>query len=49
MQFLTELNVEGTTMVTATRSLAHAEFAGRIVNLLDGAVASERIRKAFRG
>lgn len=45
MQLLTELNDEGTTIVMVTHSLSHAEYAHRIVNLLDGAVVTESIRE----
>ncbi len=45
MQLLTQLNDEGTTIVMVTHSHAHAEYAHRIVNLLDGAVVTESIRQ----
>jgi putative ABC transport system ATP-binding protein len=45
MQLLTELNGAGTTVVMVTHSHAHAEYAHRIVNLLDGAVVTENIRR----
>jgi len=45
MQLLTELNAEGTTVVMVTHSLPHAEYAHRIVNLLDGAIVSENVRR----
>jgi putative ABC transport system ATP-binding protein len=44
MQLLTELNGEGTTVVMVTHSRQHAEYAHRIINLLDGAVVTENIR-----
>jgi putative ABC transport system ATP-binding protein len=44
MQLLTELNKDGTTIVMVTHSYAHAEYAHRIVNLLDGAVVAEDIK-----
>jgi putative ABC transport system ATP-binding protein len=47
MQLLTELNGEGTTVVMVTHSHSHAEYAHRIVNLLDGAVVTERIRQVL--
>jgi len=47
MQLLTELNGEGTTVVMVTHSHAHAEYAHRIVNLLDGAVVTENIARAL--
>ena len=45
MQLLTELNAEGTTIVMVTHSHPHAEFAHRIVNLLDGAIVTENVRR----
>jgi putative ABC transport system ATP-binding protein len=45
MQLLTELNGEGTTIVMVTHSHSHAEYAHRIVNLLDGAIVTENIRQ----
>ena len=45
MQLLTELNAEGTTVVMVTHSHSHAEYAHRIVNLLDGAIVTENIRR----
>jgi putative ABC transport system ATP-binding protein len=45
MQLLTELNGEGTTVVMVTHSHSHAEYAHRIVNLLDGAIVTENIRQ----
>lgn len=45
MQLLTELNSEGTTIVMVTHSLPHAEYAHRIVNLLDGAIVTESVRQ----
>jgi putative ABC transport system ATP-binding protein len=47
MQLLTELNDEGTTVVMVTHSHSHAEYAHRIVNLLDGAVVTENITKVL--
>ncbi len=46
MQLLTELNEEGTTIIMVTHSRPHAEYAHRIVNLLDGAIVTERVRMA---
>jgi putative ABC transport system ATP-binding protein len=45
MKLLEELNREGTTIVMVTHSPTHAERAHRIVNLLDGHLVSENIRK----
>ncbi|MBV9550777.1 MAG: ABC transporter ATP-binding protein [Alphaproteobacteria bacterium] len=47
MQLLTELNNEGTTIVMVTHSHSHAEYAHRIVNLLDGAIVTESIRQVL--
>jgi putative ABC transport system ATP-binding protein len=44
MQLLTELNGEGTTIIIVTHSYSHAEYAHRIVNLLDGSVVTESVR-----
>lgn len=45
MQLITELNSEGTTIVMVTHSHSHAEYAHRIVNLLDGAIVTERTQQ----
>jgi putative ABC transport system ATP-binding protein len=45
MQLLTELNAEGTTILMVTHSHSHAEYAHRVVNLLDGAIVTEKIRQ----
>jgi putative ABC transport system ATP-binding protein len=45
MQLLTQLNEEGTTIVMVTHSQPHAEYAHRVVNLLDGAIVTENIRQ----
>jgi putative ABC transport system ATP-binding protein len=47
MQLLTELNGEGTTVVMVTHSHSHAEYAHRVVNLLDGALVTENIRRVL--
>ena len=47
MQLLTELNGEGTTIVMVTHSHSHAEYAHRIVNLLDGTIVTESIRQVL--
>ena len=46
MQLLTELNGEGTTIIMVTHSRPHAEYAHRVVNLLDGAIVTEKVRMA---
>ena len=45
MQLLTELNGTGTTIVMVTHSRPHAEYAHRIVNLLDGGIVTENVRQ----
>ncbi len=45
MQLITELNAAGTTIVMVTHSPSHAEYAHRIVQLLDGAIVTNRVRK----
>ena len=47
MQLLTQLNDEGTTIVMVTHSHSHAQYAHRIVNLLDGAIITESIRQVL--
>jgi putative ABC transport system ATP-binding protein len=47
MQLLTELNDEGTTVVMVTHSHSHAEYAHRVMNLLDGALVTESIRQVL--
>jgi putative ABC transport system ATP-binding protein len=46
MQLLTELNGEGTTIIMVTHSRPHAEYAHRVVNLLDGEIVTEKVRMA---
>lgn len=45
MRLLTELNDQGTTIVMVTHSQTHAEYAHRVINLLDGMVVTENIRR----
>ncbi|TAJ09043.1 ABC transporter ATP-binding protein [Marinilabiliaceae bacterium JC017] len=45
MNLLRQLNEEGTTIVMVTHSPAHAEMAHRTINLFDGHVVTEKIRK----
>jgi putative ABC transport system ATP-binding protein len=47
MQLLTQMNDEGTTIVMVTHSHSHAQYAHRVVNLLDGAIVTESIRKVL--
>ena len=46
MKMLQNLNREGSTIVMVTHSPAHADYAGRVVNMLDGRVLQERRRAA---
>jgi len=46
MELLRSLNKEGTTIVMVTHSPAHADYAHRTVNLLDGHVITDNIRAA---
>ena len=46
MQMLRKLNEEGSTIVMVTHSPSHADYAGRVVNMLDGRVLVERKRAA---
>jgi putative ABC transport system ATP-binding protein len=46
MRMLRALNEEGATIVMVTHSPAHADYAGRIVNMLDGRVLIETRRAA---
>ena len=45
MNLLKELNAEGTTIVMVTHSHHDAEYADRIINLFDGQVVIEEIRR----
>src|ERR671921_2603710 len=46
MKMLQALNRDGSTIVMVTHSPAHADYAGRVVNMLDGKVLIERRRAA---
>ncbi len=46
MKMLQALNREGSTIVMVTHSPAHADYATRVVNMLDGRVLQERLRAA---
>lgn len=46
MRMLRALNEEGSTIVMVTHSPAHADYAGRVVNMLDGRVLIETRRAA---
>ena len=45
-KMLQALNAEGSTIVMVTHSPAHADYASRVVNMLDGRVLQERRRAA---
>ncbi|MFK7903608.1 MAG: ABC transporter ATP-binding protein [Chitinophagales bacterium] len=47
MQLLTQLNEEGTTIIMVTHSQRDAEYAHRIVRLLDGKIVAENQLKNF--
>lgn len=46
MRMLQGLNAEGSTIVMVTHSPAHADYASRVVNMLDGRILQERRRAA---
>lgn len=46
MKMLQQLNREGSTIVMVTHSPGHADYAGRVVSMLDGRVLQERRRAA---
>lgn len=45
MNLLTELNREGTTIVMVTHSMRDSEYAHRVVNLFDGQIITEQVKK----
>jgi putative ABC transport system ATP-binding protein len=45
MQLLQKLNQKGTTVIMVTHSEAHADYAQRTINLFDGQVVSQSMRK----
>lgn len=47
MDLLTQLNEEGTTIVMVTHSPSHAEYAHRVIQLFDGHIVTENIKKEF--
>ncbi len=49
MQLLTSLNGEGTTIIMVTHSESHAEYAQRVVSMLDGRILSENVVRMKRG
>jgi putative ABC transport system ATP-binding protein len=47
MNMLTQLNEAGTTIIMVTHSPSHAEYAHRVIQLFDGHIITENIRKEF--
>ena len=47
MDMLTQLNEEGTTIIMVTHSPTFAEFAHRTIQLFDGHIVTENIKKEF--
>jgi putative ABC transport system ATP-binding protein len=47
MRLLTELNESGTTVVMVTHSPDHAEYAHRVIQLFDGRIVSENLKRSF--
>jgi len=47
MNMLTQLNEAGTTIIMVTHSPSHAEYAHRVVQLFDGHIITENIKKEF--
>ena len=45
MKLLTELNKDGTTIVMVTHSPSDAEYAHRIIQLFDGHIVTENVKK----
>lgn len=45
MNLLTELNREGTTIVMVTHSVHDSDFAHRVINLFDGQIITEELKK----
>ena len=46
MRMIQQLNAEGSTIVMVTHSPSHADYASRVVNMLDGRILQERRRAA---
>ena len=46
MKMLQSLNAGGSTIVMVTHSPGHADYAGRVVQMLDGRILQERRRAA---
>jgi putative ABC transport system ATP-binding protein len=48
MNMLVDLNAEGTTVIMVTHSRSHAEYARRVVNMLDGRILTENVGQSRR-
>ena len=46
MRMLQQLNAEGSTIVMVTHSPAHADYAGRVVSMLDRRILQQQRRAA---
>ena len=46
MRMLQQLNAEGSTIVMVTHSPAHADYASRVISMLDGRVLQQHRRAA---
>jgi putative ABC transport system ATP-binding protein len=46
MRMIRQLNQEGSTIVMVTHSPVHADFASRVVSMLDGRILQEHRRAA---
>jgi len=47
MNMLTQLNEDGTTIIMVTHSPSFAEYAHRVIQLFDGHIVTENIKKEF--
>jgi len=47
MELITGLNIDGTTIVMVTHSVTYADRAHRVIQLFDGRIVSENLRKAI--
>lgn len=48
MKLLTELNKDGATIVMVTHSPSDAEYAHRIIQLFDGHIVTENIKRYYK-
>ena len=49
MNLLTEMNMKGTTIIMVTHSMHDAAYAHRIINLFDGQIITEQMKKQMDG